>query len=106
MKSVVTKKQPAKEKTPAAVDLNTLLPMLLDAIVERFPHDPTTPGIVLSRVNKEYYGSIARYSEQNGGGKFIAAMAYGRTLEQVVTDLGRKLTAPTALSQLKSAIWG
>lgn len=67
------------------------LQILIKAITEHHASDLTTPSVILSEIIRDmrqiYYGSIARYTEKFGQGKYIICKTTADTLEQVIDNL-------------------
>ena len=63
----------------------TLLDLLVTAVEYRFPNDPSSPGVIVSKIkNGRYYVSIVRYTEAYGQGK---TMIHQATEENLLTAL-------------------
>mgnify|MGYP000231631799 FL=1 len=68
------------------------LELLIRAIVERFPSDPSQPSVTLSFIQNNlmqwvYYASIIRYKAAYGQSKEVFLIAEHQTLEGVVKEL-------------------
>lgn len=68
-----------------------MLEILLRAVIERFPDDKTKPGVVLSYVDGEFYGSVCRYPY---GERQVAFKYRAMTAEEVVAELARFVAMP------------
>lgn len=56
------------------------LEALIEAIVNHYASDPSTPSVTLSCVNGRWYASIIRYREPYGEGKQVLAKCTDDTL--------------------------
>lgn len=68
---------------------------IIDALCDTFTEDPSTPSVVLSRLeNGNYYGSLVRYSESFGKGKQVLYKCEKETPELVLNELRTQLGLP------------
>lgn len=91
----------ARVEAPKAAPLGgDSLALLLQALPELYPTDPSKPGVVLSYLGPDrYYASIARYEESHGRHKKILHHSTGATVEEAVQTLAGKLIAQTSSVQ-------
>lgn len=69
-----------------------MLTMLIDALTSQFAEDPSTPSVVLSKLeNGQYYGSLVRYTERFGQGKSVLFKCSHDALDEVFKDLAVQL---------------
>lgn len=71
--------------------MSPLMVMLIQAIAEAYPADPSAPGLVLSLLpNGNAYGSIVRYEQKFGGGKFTVCAASCADFPSVIDSLSKQ----------------
>lgn len=85
------------------------LELLTQAIVEQWPTDPTTPGVVCSYLpykspEERFYISIVRYEQRFGQGKRVVFNAEGASFDDAARKVAKLLVAPTAMSRLAASI--
>lgn len=78
-KKNVTKPKQVKPET---------LGLLLTAIAQTWPGEQTQPGIALSRLpHGQFYGSICRYRDQYGNGRYVVHSHTADTVGEVLRNL-------------------
>jgi len=78
------KKKVTSRKTSKTTDEK--LSIFLQALREKYPNDPTTPGITLSKLarNDLFYCSINRFTARYGEGKYIVLARQAISLSTVI----------------------
>lgn len=102
-------KKPTNKRNRAVVTPMFTLELLTQAIVEQWPTDPTTPGVVCSFLPYEspesrFYVSIVRYNQQYGHGKRVVYSAKGSSFDDAARKAAEMLVAPTAMSRLAATL--
>ena len=91
----------AKSALPASpISKSDRMGVFLRAISERFPDDPSCPGLVISYVGnatsggwnlfRPYYASIVRYAKGGGHGKYVVVSAQGASVLETLNSLRRE----------------
>jgi hypothetical protein len=86
-------------KTPT----DELLALLCKALTERYPEDPTTPGVQIAhlpagkdgRTEAAWYVACHRYTGSFGTGRTVAARQTGDDLDAVLEALARTIAEST-----------
>jgi hypothetical protein len=74
------------------LNVEELITLISDAIQFRFSEDPTSPGLLVSRLRKGgIYASVLRYEKAFGQGKKVAYKARGTDLLAVLQELAQKV---------------
>lgn len=95
----------AKVEAPKAAPLGgDSLALLLQALPELYPHDDSSPGVVLAWLpghppTRSFYASICRYEGNRGTGKRILYQGLGATVEEAVQNVSAKLINSTKVVQ-------
>lgn len=101
-----TNKTKQSQRQPGAFTLE----LLTQAIVEQWPTDPTTPGVVCSflpyeSADSQFYVSIVRYNQQFEQGKRVVYSAKGSSFDDAARNVAEKLVAPTAMCVHQNGEW-
>ena len=93
-----------------------LLALLCKALSERYPDDPTTPGVQIAhlpagkdgRKEATWYVACHRYTGSFGAGRTVAAKKTGDDLDRVLAKLAKSIADDTpkvsAQRELKRAV--
>jgi hypothetical protein len=64
------------------------LDVLVKAVAQQYPNDPSKPGVTISLLQPgEYYASVVRYGEKYGKNKWTVRSAVGTSVEAAVETL-------------------
>lgn len=79
------------------------LPEIALMISKKFKSDPTTPGIIMAKIDRGWYLAVHRYTEKFGEGKTVYAKAVNKDLDQCVVELMAAIMAEGGIACCSSS---